>query len=95
MTALVEKFRGTPGVLMWLLGNENNCGLSWKSAETENIPVGEPDAAKARFLYSLFVDHDFQGKLSFAWPATAAGATAEARGWEARFARGYGLRLTR
>jgi hypothetical protein len=51
--ALVEEFRGTPGVLMWLLGNENNYGLTWRSAATENLPVGERDAAKARYLYSL------------------------------------------
>lgn len=54
VSALVEQFRGTPGILMWLLGNENNYGLTWKSAETENLPVGERDAAKARYLYSLF-----------------------------------------
>ncbi len=54
VAALVEQFRGTPGVLMWLLGNENNYGLVWKSAETEQLPVGERDAAKARYLYSLF-----------------------------------------
>ena len=53
VTALAEEFRGTPGVLMYLLGNENNYGLSWKSAETEALPVGERDAAKARYLYSL------------------------------------------
>jgi hypothetical protein len=54
VTALVEEFEGTPGVLIWLLGNENNYGLEWKSAATENLPVGERNAAKARFLYSLF-----------------------------------------
>ena len=51
--ALVDEFRDTPGVLLWLLGNENNYGLEWKSAETENLPVGERQAAKATFLYSL------------------------------------------
>ncbi len=54
ITALVDEFKGTPGVLMWLLGNENNYGLQWKSAATENLPAGERDAAKARYLYSLF-----------------------------------------
>jgi hypothetical protein len=54
ITALVDEFRGTPGVLMWLLGNENNYGLQWKSAATEQLPVGERDGAKARFLYSLY-----------------------------------------
>jgi beta-galactosidase len=51
--ALVDEFRGTPGMLMWLLGNENNYGLQWKSAATENLPSGERDAAKATYLYSL------------------------------------------
>ncbi|MEK0430198.1 MAG: hypothetical protein RL139_2, partial [Gemmatimonadota bacterium] len=51
--ALVQEFRGTPGLLLWLLGNENNYGLSWRSAETEALPVGERDTARARYLYSL------------------------------------------
>jgi len=54
ISALAEQFRGTPGLLMWLLGNENNYGLTWKSAATEALPQGERDAAKARYLYSLF-----------------------------------------
>ncbi len=54
VVAMVEQFKGTPGVLMYLLGNENNYGLVWKTAETEALPVGERDAAKARYLYSLF-----------------------------------------
>jgi len=54
MAALVEEFRGTPGVLMWLLGNENNYGLSWTSFEIEALPEGEREAARARELYSLF-----------------------------------------
>jgi len=52
--AMVDEFRDTPGVLMWLLGNENNYGLVWESAETEALPEGEREAAKARYLYSLF-----------------------------------------
>jgi len=51
--AVVDEFRETPGMLLWLLGNENNYGLEWKSAETENLPVGERQKAKATFLYSL------------------------------------------
>jgi beta-galactosidase len=54
VAGLVEELKGTPGVLMWLLGNENNYGLSWSSFEIENLPAGERDAAKAKFLYSLF-----------------------------------------
>ncbi|MBM4116704.1 glycosidase [bacterium] len=52
--ALVEEYRGTPGLLMWLLGNENNYGLSWSSFEIEALPAGEREAARARHLYSLF-----------------------------------------
>jgi len=54
ITAMIDEFKDTPGVLFWLLGNENNYGLTWKSAATENLPAGERDAAKARFMYSLF-----------------------------------------
>lgn len=52
--ALVEEFRGTRGMLMWLLGNENNYGLSWSSFEIEALPEGERNEAKAEYLYSLF-----------------------------------------
>lgn len=54
LSALVEQFKGTPGLLMWLLGNESNYGLSWSSFEIEALPQGERDVAKARYLYSLF-----------------------------------------
>ena len=53
---MVNAFKDTPGVLMWLLGNENNYGLSWSSAETEDLPAGEADAVRARYMYSLFGD---------------------------------------
>jgi len=51
---MVEDFKDTPGIVMWLLGNENNYGLVWSSAETEALPEGERDAARATHLYSLF-----------------------------------------
>ena len=51
---LVDDFKDTPGLLMWLLGNENNYGLVWSSAETEDLPEGEADAIRARHMYSLF-----------------------------------------
>jgi len=54
VTAMVEEFRGTPGILMYLLGNENNYGLVWSSAETEALPEGERDSLRARYMYSLF-----------------------------------------
>jgi beta-galactosidase len=52
--AMVEDFKDTPGILMWLLGNENNYGLSWSSFEIEALPEGERHAARARHLYSLY-----------------------------------------
>jgi hypothetical protein len=54
VAALVDEYKGTPGLLMWLLGNENNYGLTWRSFEIEALPSGERDAARARYLYSLF-----------------------------------------
>ena len=51
---LVDQFRGVPGMLMWLLGNENNYGLHWTSVEAEALPKGERDNARARHLYSLY-----------------------------------------
>jgi hypothetical protein len=54
VAATVKTYSGTPGVLMYLLGNENNYGLSWSSFEIEALPKGERDVARARHLYSLF-----------------------------------------
>jgi hypothetical protein len=52
--ALVDEFKDVPGVLMWLLGNENNYGLHWRSSAIEALPEGQRDVARARHLYSLF-----------------------------------------
>ncbi len=51
--ATVEQFKDTPGVLMWLLGNENNYGIWWSSFEIEALPKGDQNSHRARFLYSL------------------------------------------
>lgn len=51
--AAVEQYRDVEGVVFFLLGNENNYGLSWKSFEIEALPEGERNTAKARYLYSL------------------------------------------
>ena len=53
---VVEQYKDTPGILMWMLGNENNYGLSWSSYEIEALPAGEQNRAKAVFLYSLWGD---------------------------------------
>lgn len=52
--ASVERFKDTPGVLLWLLGNENNYGLSWSSFEIEQLPKGDRDVARATYLYTLY-----------------------------------------
>lgn len=54
VAALVDQYKNTPGILMWLLGNENNYGLTWSSFEIEALPEGERHAARAEHLYSLF-----------------------------------------
>ena len=36
---LVQEYKNTPGLLLYLLGNENNYGLFWAGAETEDFPV--------------------------------------------------------
>lgn len=56
---MVEEFKGTPGLLLFLLGNENNYGLFWQGAETEDFPddadtqrlMGEK---RGRPMYKLF-----------------------------------------
>ncbi|KAF0201653.1 MAG: cellulase domain containing [Bacteroidetes bacterium] len=55
VTALVEEYRNTPGLLLYLLGNENNYGLFWRGAETEDIPMEDRESTQmARYLYKLF-----------------------------------------
>ena len=54
VTRLAEAYRGTPGLLLYLLGNENNYGLFWDGAETEDIPVEDRrSTARARAMYRL------------------------------------------
>ncbi len=61
VTALAEEFKDTPGLLLILLGNENNYGLFWAGAETEDFPdeedqrreVGEK---RGRPMYKLMND---------------------------------------
>lgn len=54
---LATDYKNTKGLLLFLLGNENNYGLVWEGAETENIPVKEKKSTiskRARALYKLF-----------------------------------------
>ncbi|MEZ4684624.1 MAG: glycosidase [Bacteroidia bacterium] len=55
VTAMVKEYDGTPGLLMYLLGNENNYGLFWEGAETEDIPIEDRKSTKrAEAMYKLF-----------------------------------------
>lgn len=55
VTELVTEYRGTPGLLLYLLGNENNYGLFWGGAETEDIPVEDRQSTiRAGHMYDLF-----------------------------------------
>ena len=38
VTEMAKTYGNTPGLLMFLLGNENNYGLFWAGAETEDFP---------------------------------------------------------
>ncbi|MGB0444271.1 MAG: glycoside hydrolase family 2 TIM barrel-domain containing protein [Flavobacteriaceae bacterium] len=61
VTALAKEYKDTPGLLMFLLGNENNYGLFWAGAETEDFP-DEEDQRRAvgenrgRPMYKLMND---------------------------------------
>ena len=55
--AMVQDAKGTPGLLMYMLGNENNYGLFWEGAETEDIPIEErKSTVRATAMYKLFND---------------------------------------
>jgi len=41
VTAMAQEYKGTRGLLLFLLGNENNYGLFWAGAETEDFPDEE------------------------------------------------------
>jgi hypothetical protein len=55
VAGLAQEFKDTPGLLLYLLGNENNYGLFWGGAETEDIPVADRKSTiRARHMYKLF-----------------------------------------
>jgi beta-galactosidase len=49
----ITRYKGVPGVLAYAFSNEPNYALDWKSSEIENLPVGDRQTAKAKYLYSL------------------------------------------
>lgn len=55
ITELAKTYKNTRGLLMYLLGNENNYGLYWEGAETEDIPTYDAKTSQAaKDLYQLF-----------------------------------------
>jgi hypothetical protein len=52
LDASLNRYAGTRGILLWMLGNENNYGLHWTSFEIEALPVDEADP-RAVHLYTL------------------------------------------
>nr|WP_290855364.1 glycoside hydrolase family 2 TIM barrel-domain containing protein [Flaviramulus sp.] len=61
VTKLAQDFKNTPGLLLFLLGNENNYGLFWAGAETEDFPEGKEQInavgeLRGRPMYKLMND---------------------------------------
>jgi len=61
VTKMAQDYQGTPGLLLYLLGNENNYGLFWAGAETEDFPDDEEEKAfigekRGRPMYRLMND---------------------------------------
>lgn len=55
VTDMVREFKDTRGLLIYLIGNENNYGLMWDGAETEDIPIADRQSTlRARDMYKLF-----------------------------------------
>ncbi|MEO0553841.1 MAG: hypothetical protein AAF149_11605 [Bacteroidota bacterium] len=60
---LAKEYRDTPGLLLYLLGNENNYGLFWDDTEKKTTPKKDYDSAlPARAMYKLFLLSDNKGK---------------------------------
>ncbi|MFK7814143.1 MAG: glycoside hydrolase family 2 TIM barrel-domain containing protein [Maribacter sp.] len=56
---MANMYRNTPGLLLYMIGNENNYHLSWTGAETESIPINGVDPGirlAAQGLYKAFND---------------------------------------
>jgi hypothetical protein len=54
-TQMVEDYKDTPGLLLFMLGNENNYGLFWDGSETEDIPIEDRKSTqRARDMYQTF-----------------------------------------
>ena len=59
VTDMANTYKDTPGLLLYMIGNENNYHLSWTGAETEAIPIDGVDPGirlAAEALYTAFND---------------------------------------
>jgi hypothetical protein len=61
VSAMANEYKNTPGLLLYLLGNENNYGLFWAGAETEDFPEEEEKIKfigekRGRPMYKLMDD---------------------------------------
>lgn len=61
ITKMVTDYKNTPGILLYLIGNENNYGLFWQGAETEDFPDGQEKInavgeLRGRPMYKLMND---------------------------------------
>ena len=55
VTQMIQEYKDTKGLLLFLLGNENDYGLFWDGAETENIPLEDRKSTKRAYgMYKLF-----------------------------------------
>ena len=55
---MANTYKGTRGLLLYMLGNENNYHLVWTGSETEDIPIDKSDETNlaAKYLYRAFND---------------------------------------
>ena len=61
VSEMANEYKNTPGLLLYLLGNENNYGLFWAGAETEDFPEEEEKIKfigenRGRPMYKLMND---------------------------------------
>ncbi len=54
-TEMIAEYKDTKGLLLFLLGNENDYGLFWDGAETEDIPLQDRKSTlRSQAMYKLF-----------------------------------------
>ena len=61
VVTMTQQYKDTPGLLLFLLGNENNYGLFWAGAETEDFPDDDQERdfigeKRGRPMYKLMND---------------------------------------